>query len=115
MHDGWTDCGTHYVGIFAVYNRKTSYINNRMFMTRQEVVSPLLSMAPMAKLCNCNASSCSCEEEATSFDAETHAQHILRTFELYNVPFETWTVCQITDNCSLNGSVADTLSIPLVN
>eukprot|EP00171_Calliarthron_tuberculosum_P009475 IDg9475t1 len=107
MHDGWTDCGVHYVGLFAVYCRKSN--------SRSEVVSPLLSMSPMAKICKCDASSCLCIAETTRFDAVTHAAHIRDIFRIYDVNFEMWTVCQITDNCSVNSRISEILEIPLVN
>lgn len=36
-------------------------------------------------------------------------------FRLYDVDFEAWTVCQITDNCAVKCRISEILSISLVN
>ncbi len=41
--------------------------------------------------------------------------HIREIFHLYGVDFDSWIVCQIADNYSLNLSIADLLSIPHIN
>eukprot|EP00171_Calliarthron_tuberculosum_P003916 IDg3916t1 len=107
IHDGWTDCGVHYVGLFASYCLQAG--------SGSQVVTPLLSMSPMAKVCSCDRSTCSCVDETTSFDAATHASHIKDIFHLFNIDLERWTVCQITDNCAVNLRISDILKIPLVN
>lgn len=45
LHDGGTFSGMHYIGLFASYVRKIS-------PSQTEVVSPLLSMSPMARICS---------------------------------------------------------------
>lgn len=51
MNNGRTNAGTHYVGLFAVYTRNVRTVENNTSIFRSEVVTPLLSMSPMSKLC----------------------------------------------------------------
>ncbi len=81
MHHGWTFGGCHYIGLFPVYVRN--------FQGVCSVAAPLLSMSLINGLCKCSDSSrCECTEEATEFDADTHAKHIKDVFALYSVNFK---------------------------
>eukprot|EP00171_Calliarthron_tuberculosum_P002904 IDg2904t1 len=86
LHDGWTDSGVHYIGLFAVYVRKIRFGSNN----------------------------CQCTDDATRFDAETHATHIREVFNIFRVDFDSWTVCQVADNCVVNERISDLLNIPHV-
>lgn len=108
MHDGWTHAGTHHIGLFAMYainDEKTG---------KSQVRTPLLSMSPMAMMCKCPRYECECDAETTSFDSQTHAEHIRSIFSLYSIPISSWLICQVTDNCNVNGLISELLSIPHV-
>lgn len=60
MHYGWTNCGMHYIEVIAVYCRSRTSVRNGRVSTHSEVVSPLLSMSPMAKICRCGSMECAC-------------------------------------------------------
>ncbi len=78
MHDGWTFGGCQNIGLFAVYVRN--------FQGVRSVAAPLLSMSLINSLCKCSDSLlCECTEEATEFDADTHAKHVKDVFALYSV------------------------------
>ena len=122
LSDGWTKHGTHYLGIFATYNREVSFSalgdkrTKKKKQVRNEVVSSLLSCAPMQKK-NDNEDHCEddddVDEETTAFDAETHVQHfenILR--EYFDVELKKWVVCHIADNASVNRKFSDLTGIP---
>ncbi len=105
MHDCWTCSGVHYVGLFGLYVRS----DNR----QSEVVGPLLSVSPMAKLCKCDQTdSCSCSSETTKFDSGTLTNHIRSLFEFLDIDISNWAVFQTAYNCNVNKAVTRNQKIP---
>ena len=107
LHDGWSCSGTHYIGLFA------SYVTQKA-LDQNEVVTPLLSVSSMAKICKCADDDCKCTLETTNFDAETHTSHIRAIFSLFGIDCSKWILCQVADNCNLNRAVSSQLRIPHV-
>ncbi len=110
LHDGWTNSGTHYLGLFACYvwDPDTS---NCTSARRKQIRTPLLSMSLLALMCDCE-NDCACAAETTTWDAETHAHQIREVFDLFSIDTSTWITCLIADNTSANRSLARILGIP---
>ena len=76
MHDGWSKFGTHYVAIFAQYNRQTTQHVGKMKKAVLTPTSVLLAVRPMLNI-TIDEDKKEKEEEAedaTSFTAEVHAK-----------------------------------------
>lgn len=123
MHDGWSKFGTHYVGLFAQYNRK---IKQQIGKTQQTTIIPtnvLLLMRPMSAAPEqgngeeeIDDFSPALEElndedededdvdvveveednQATSFTAEVHANYFTEVLKAYGVELKEWAVCQVS-------------------
>ena len=87
MHDGWSKFSTHYVGIFAQYNRRVSANIGKVKSTTVVPTNVLLAMRPMCQIpAEKEEGSDSDEEkegaegdtgeEATKFTAEVHANFL---------------------------------------
>jgi len=85
--DGWTSSNTHFVGIFAVYEK------------REVISTPLLAVSPL--------------EEEEDQSAESHIAFIYDTLELYKKKIVN-VVFLVADNCNTNRCISDTLKIPMV-
>ena len=115
MHDGWSKSGTHYVSLFAQYNRTVMQNTGKIRRTVLVPASVLLAMRPMAGILDKNnedldddLDSNSSEdeeeevkqqhvpEEATTFTAEVHAEFFKDVMKKYNVVLEDWAVCQVS-------------------
>lgn len=77
LHDGWTNCGTHYFGVCASFMKKVSVVRQGVEHGIEEHSLPLLSVSPMAKVTDGESEF---GEEATEFDAVTHVRHIEDVF-----------------------------------
>lgn len=106
QHDGWTSKGAHYLRLFAVYMRWAPDENEN------EVVSPLISMSTMSKVCHRESNNCTCTAETKRFDTIAHAEHIRKIFNLFSIDSDEWILRQTADNCNLNKAVARELKIP---
>ena len=110
MHDGWSKFGTHYVALFAQYNRTVIQNTGKIRKTVLMPASALLAMRPMAGLSEKeekdrddnmeNDSSDDNEEEevnqeATTFTAEVHAKFFRDVMKSYNVELKGWALCQV--------------------
>ena len=121
MHDGWSKFGTHYVGLFAQYNRRICQNIGKTQQTTEIPTNVLLSMRPMSaapeqadedKEINDgppeleeindededdNEDEVEQEEDnlATSFTAEVHANYFTEVLEAYGVELKEWAVCQV--------------------
>ena len=84
MHDGWTKFATHYVGIFAQYNKRVSGNFGKVKSTTVVQTNVLLAMRPMCTISeekeeedgsgsDTDTNKEDVEEEATTFTAEVHA------------------------------------------
>ncbi len=49
MDDWWTDNGTHYVGLFALYTRSLRILRKGEEVWKTEPVAPLIAASPMAQ------------------------------------------------------------------
>ena len=118
MHDGWSKFGTHYVALFAQYNRTVIQNTGKIRKTVLMPASALLAMRPMAGLSekeekgrdNENDSSDDNEEEvnqeATTFTAEVHAEFFRDVMKSYDVELKDWALCQVKLHfiCCINTS-----------
>jgi len=123
MHDGWSKFGTHYVGLFAQYNRK---IKQQIGKTQQTTIIPtnvLLSMRPMSAAPeqgdgeeefddfspaleelndedededDVDVVEVEEDNQATSFTAEIHANYFTEVLQAYGVELKEWAVCQVS-------------------
>ena len=123
MHDGWSKFGTHYVGLFAQYNRK---IKQQIGKTQQTTIIPtnvLLSMRPMSAAPeqgdgeeeiddgppaleevndedededDVDVVEVEEDNQATSFTAEVHANYFTEVLKAYGVELKEWAVCQVS-------------------
>lgn len=51
-------------------------------------------------------------DECTSFDAESHVQFFKETCEVYDIEFDKWVLCFISDNVSVNERISRISNIP---
>ena len=111
VHDGWSNAGMHYFGVFASFMRKIKVVRNGESTEVEELCLPLLSVSPMAKVQQDGTLNA---EEAETFDAEIHLRHLEETFKYYEQDVRRWAVCSIADNCPVNKRIASLLNIPHV-
>ena len=77
MYDGWTDRScTHCIGIFAVHIRSVMNPSSLCAPNFEEVVCPLLSCSPMAKMTSSKddflLEMANSDDETTIFDSKSH-------------------------------------------
>lgn len=97
VHDGWTDCEMHYLGIFAVYTRRVRSVLNYSEVYHNEVINVLLSMSPMYMLCTCTIYNYECTTE-TRFYAKTNCVTFREVFHMFRIDFDDWTAFQVSLN-----------------
>ncbi len=76
--DGWTNCYTHYFGVYASVMRKVHVLRQGVPHVIEEHTLPLLSVTPMD---NASDDGGNDADEASEFDAVTHVQHLDDVFE----------------------------------
>ena len=107
MHDGWSKFATHYVGIFAQYNKSVSTKIGKVKSMTVIPTNVLLAMRPMCQATgegekeegsdsDEEEEDATGEEEATSFTADVHAQFFRKVMKSYDVNLEDWAVCQVS-------------------
>lgn len=111
MYDGWTQFGTHFIGIFALYNRSVTFLEKGKKTEKLEVASPLISVSPMNSYNTDDDGNIIAGQDATRFCAETHMRHFEDIFHIFGVSVHDWVSCQIADNCNLNLKIADIMEI----
>ncbi len=84
LHDGWTNSGTHYLGLFACYVCDPDTSTNSTSAPRRHIRTPLLSMSPLALKCECE-NDCACTAKTTIWDAGTQAHQIREVFDLFSI------------------------------
>ncbi|CEG36243.1 Tam3-transposase (Ac family) [Plasmopara halstedii] len=82
VFDGWTDCSTHFLAVFAVFPDKDQQTGYN---------KALLSFFPLA--------------DETSLDADSHHESIYDVLQQFGKDFSN-IACIIGDNCALNKSLA---------
>ena len=136
MHDGWSKFGTHYVGLFAQYNRKIYQNIGKTVATTIMPTNVLLSMRPMSGLSgeddnNNNDNNDNDDDDdddddddevegvleeiddsATNFTAEVHAHYFKEVLETFGVDIEKWVLCQVRFQL-LHYIIADSYHFPL--
>ena len=105
----------HYDGQFGAYCRKRKEMRNGKVSTICEAVTPLLSVSSKEICSQYTGEDCDCENETTRFDAVRYTVHIRDNFQMYDFSFESWAVCYITDNCTVNTRISENLSMLLTN
>ena len=115
MYDGWTDCGVHYIGFYAVYMRNFWVLRNRSSKQEEELAITLHSVSPMSMTDEAH------EQiqpqpvlEATKFDADNHVRRIEDLFSFYGFNVHEWVLFLIVDNESVNRWTATLLEVPMV-
>ena len=105
MHDGWSKYGTHYVALFAQFNKKTY---QQIGMRSSQTVTPasvLLAVRPMLHVTAVDNEEekiggetiqSQAAQEATSFTAEVHAKFFKDVLRNYDVDLDSWAVCQVS-------------------
>ena len=81
MHDIWSRNITHYLGIIAVYMRKSCVMKRTMIKSEYVLAMPLLSASPMASSLSKNESDAEIFAEATEFNAEANVRHMEDVFQ----------------------------------
>ena len=111
MHDGWSKFGTHYVGLFAQYNRKIYQNIGKTVTTSIMPTNVLLSMQPMSGTPGEDDDSDdddddkededveeffdAVDDSATNFTAEVHAHYFKEVLQTFGVDIEKWVLCQV--------------------
>ena len=125
MHDGWTEAGVHYVGLFACYLRnkeKQVCEGEDIIVDVADIV--LLSCAPMFKVHvpdkdedteDPAARSEMSNEYTTNFTASVHAEHFRKVFQdNYDLNVSEWAKASIADNTNTIRKLAIVLNLPHV-
>lgn len=73
MYDGWTNNSTHYIDMYALYNRTIKLFEQGRIVARDEPFYRLLSVIPMAAIDRTN-------DTATQFSSEVHIRHFEDVF-----------------------------------
>jgi hypothetical protein len=97
IFDGWTEGTDHYIGIWASYN----LVDSKDDSEKETTVQTLLSIRPLLA------------DGIEGMTASDHLRHIKRVLELYDKD-ESNVICLMGDNCSVNQSMARTMSVPLI-
>ena len=104
MHDGWSKFGTHYVGLFAQYNRTVTQNIGKVKSSMLMPTNVLLATRPMCGVSEeegggtgsdsdkCNKLT-GLDEEATNFTEEVHANFFCEVMKSYGITLEDWAVC----------------------
>jgi len=87
IFDGWTECRTHFVAVFATY------------MTESVVTEKLLGISPLA------------DEE--NLGAAEHVTYLNDILKVYGQNFSN-VVAIIGDNCAVNKKISRLISVPLI-
>ena len=108
----------HYIALFTCYSLE----HERVKQEKQDLAEDngvqlsLLLVSPMTR-----TESVEDEKElevfdetAVNFSSQTHAEHFRDISQYHGVDVETWAVCQMADNCSVNFKVPELLKIPRV-
>ena len=110
MHDGWSKFGTHYVGIYAQYNKEVTCNIGKIKSTRLIPTNVLLAMRPMFGVTeggvksdvdssddkNTASQEQDKEEYATTFTAEVHVKFFRELMQSYDLKLEEWAICQVS-------------------
>ena len=102
MHDGWSKFGTHYVALFAQFNRIIQQNLGKICKTSRIPTNVLLAMGPMLNVPVPDDTEDDKETgtdmnsaEATKFTAEVHEKYFKDVFTEYNIEFEEWAKAQV--------------------
>ena len=90
VFDGWSEDATHFIGLFITCPATEPATEYLMY---------LLSFSPL--------------QDETNFNADNHSTFIRSTLDYYNLDQQKL-VCLIGDNCNVNKSTANLLSLPLL-
>ena len=107
MHNGWSKFGTHYVGLFAQYNRT---VTQNISKITPAILMPTNVSFVMRSMCGVSeeeeegndSDSDKCDEitgldkEATNFTVEVHANFFRDIIKSYGIMLEDWVVCQVS-------------------
>ena len=105
IHDRWSKFGTHYVGIFAQYNRTVTQNIGKVKSTMLMPTNVLLAMRPMCGVAEEEEEGSGSDndnevkgldEEATNFTVEVHANFFREVMKSYGVTLEDWAVFQVS-------------------
>lgn len=131
MLDSWSTRDVHYVALVASYIHPMSVKKKNVITTENVQRLSLITLSPMAKLpekksknqyaipdvgdkCSFESGKGGEEDEAETFNAETHLQFMRDNVSYFGCDFDDWAVCVISDNCSTNRKIATDSSKPLV-
>ena len=111
MHDSWTNNDSHFLGIYALYTKPVSVIENGKDCIKHLLKTPLLSLAPIPSR---NEEGEIDSEHGINFNAESHIRQLEHVFNWYHVDVYEFCACQIADSCNLNKAIAKKMEIPHV-
>ena len=115
IYDGWTDCGFHYNGVYAVYVRIFRVLRNGSSKHEETLAITLLSVSPISITDEAQEQKQPQPVlEATKFDAANHVRHLEDAFSFYRFYVHEWVLCLIVDNASVNRWDATLLEVPMV-
>ena len=110
MHDGWSKFGTHYVALFAQYNRRSTTFIGKVKKVTINPASVLLAVRPMLNVPVTDEGKDESEteeddereeDEATGFTLEVHVKFFKDVFDSYDISLDEWAVCQVSMECLL--------------
>jgi hypothetical protein len=115
MYDGWSQAGTHFIGMIATYMKNIANVKKGGFIDyTKELRIALLPVAPMAQHPDNPGpehDEASPPEEAVTFDAKTTGAHFENILSYYDCGLD-WPVCFIADNASVNRKTAELAKKP---
>jgi len=111
LHDGWTKCRIHCIGLMASFTKEHFEIVNCQKVKRTRTQIVLLAVSPMH---GPPSEEGDAPEETIEFSAKRHKEFIHSTFCYFDVVSQEWILCQGTDNTSVNRKLARLLKVPQV-
>ena len=112
LFDGWSCAGTHFIAAIASY---CTHNPVKIKGSAENDTIPrlsLIALSPMGKIEPDESNEV--DDEATTFNAETHLAFFRAVFQFYAQSFDSWCVCLVSDNTSTNMRVARLCGKPII-
>ncbi len=100
IFDGYTVGGQHYVVVFASFMRKCTSMAKGSEYKYDKHELRLLACAPLPPVSTDVLGDE--QEESTKFNPKAHVNYFQKTFDLYEIDYDTWVLCQCADSAAVN-------------
>jgi hypothetical protein len=120
IYDGWSKDSLHYIGVIASFMRPFNERKENETVVQQRSELVLLSVAPMESISSRNRDDDNDDIDdgnttkvlTPCFSAESQSNHFKKILRNYGLQFDSWCVCLIGDNASVNVKTAELCKKP---